>query len=403
MDQHEESLPSQPTLSEAAGGISAPASRTQPSFAQIEPQPQLTPEPPKQATSPGDGLRWVLIGNDGLRAGWSIAIFIAVLMALLFGIGAAMAKLHLTGVKGHFSPQAALLGELGGFLAMLGAAWVVSLVERRRIMDYNLCGPGRVSRFFNGVVAGFAALSLLIAALAAGGWLHFGPVALSGTQIFTYAGLWAIAFLLVGCVEEGTMRCFLLFTLARGINFWWAVGLVGAMCVDVAIRSRGNGVWGVYAMALVGAAPCLVLFLRKTPGAGFWYATWVTSTFFGYGHTGNNGENWIGIFAAGAVGAMFCASVKITGSAWWAIGCHASWDWAETYFYGTADSGMVAQGHYLSTTPTGSVFWSGGSDGPEGSVLVLGAILLLLAAVYAMYGRRKPVEAAAPALELPAS
>ena len=83
-------------------------------------------------------------------------------------------------------------------------------------------------------------------------------------------------------------------------------------------------------------------------------------------------------------------SIWVTGSAWWAIGCHAAWDWAETYFYGTADSGMPAQGHYLSTSPdpARSAFWTGGADGPEGSLLVLGVILLLLVALLVIYGRR---------------
>ena len=88
-------------------------------------------------------------------------------------------------------------------------------------------------------------------------------------------------------------------------------------------------------------------------------------------------------------------SVRVTGSAWWASGCHASWDWAETYFYGAADSGNVASGHYLTTTPAGPAFWSGGTDGPEGSVLVLGAVLLLLVALVVLYGRKKPAVAAA--------
>ena len=114
----------------------------------------------------------------------------------------------------------------------------------------------------------------------------------------------------------------------------------------------------------------------------------MTSTLFGYVHTGNNGENWVGIFAASAIGFVFVVSIHVTGSAWWAIGCHAAWDWAETYFYGAADSGNVATGHYLSVTPAGATLWSGGTDGPEGSVLVLGAILLLLAGLVAMYGRR---------------
>ncbi len=58
-----------------------------------------------------------------------------------------------------------------------------------------------------------------------GGWLHFGPVALSGAAIFRFGALWGCTFLLVGCVEEGLFRCYGLFTLTRGINFWWALGL----------------------------------------------------------------------------------------------------------------------------------------------------------------------------------
>jgi hypothetical protein len=93
--------------------------------------------------------------------------------------------------------------------------------------------------------------------------------------------------------------------------------------------------------------------------------------------------------------------VWVTGSAWWAIGCHAAWDWAETFFYGTADSGLVAPGHYLSAIVPANAkpLWSGGADGPEGSVLVLGVILLLLAALLVIYGRKKPELLAAQSLE----
>ena len=82
-------------------------------------------------------------------------------------------------------------------------------------------------------------------------------------------------------------------------------------------------------------------------------------------------------------------SVRVTGSAWWAIGCHAAWDWAETFFYGAADSGFLGQGHYLSANSAGNPLWSGGSDGPEGSLLVLGVVLLLLLFLLAFYARNK--------------
>ncbi len=357
---------------------------------------ELAAEPQEK---PYRGLRWIFIGGHGLRAGWSVPIFAAVFILLSIGVDAALLKAHLLSKEAAFGPRAAFFGELGSFVAMLGAAAVVALIERRRILDYNLAGPRRLRNFFFGLAAGFLALSVLIGALAAGGWLHFGPAALSGAAIFRFAALWGATFLLVGCVEEGLVRCYGLFTLARGINFWWALGLNAAMCADLGLRTRGNDVWGVYVMALLGLVPCLALHLRGAPHNGFWQAAWVTSTFFGYLHTANGGEDWIGIFAASFIGFVFCVSVRLTGTAWWAIGCHAGWDWAETFFYGTADSGLAPRGHFLTTSPAGNVLWSGGTDGPEGSLLVLGVIMLLLLLLVGLYGRGKVRAPGMPATE----
>jgi hypothetical protein len=345
------------------------------------------------------GLRWLFIGSQGLRAGWSVLVFLFFSAIFLFATGwAATLFVHkfLHVKPNSFTPASGMIQELVGVLSILGAGALVALIERRSILDYNLTGPRRLFHFAGGLAAGFAALSALVGALAWGGWLHFGPIALSGTQIFSFAALWGATFLLVGFFEEGTFRCYLQFTLTRGINFWWALGVIGVACGGLALMVKGDGVWGVYAVAVLGLPPCLLLHLRKVPGAAFWQAAWVTSTLFGVIHTGNGGENWIGIFAAAAIGFVFCVSVRLTGSAWWAIGCHTAWDWAETYFYGTADSGLPARGHYLTTTPAGNPLWSGGTDGPEGSLLVLGAVLLLLVALLAIYGRRTP---AVPALE----
>jgi hypothetical protein len=364
---------------------------------------QLEHAPPPPEPFETRILLKILLGPQGLRGGWSVALF-ALLFALFSAIaGFLLVTLHLVDPKAqHFTARGALFNELVPFLGMVGAAAIVALVERRsgNLLAFNLIGPRRWLRCVEGYVAGFAALSALIGALAWGGWLHFGPIALSGAQIFKYAAVWGIAFLLVGCVEEGLFRCYLQFTLARSINFWWALGIVGAVCLDLVLRGKGNGIWGVYILAGLGLVPCLLLFLNKAESSGFWQASWVTSTLFGFIHTGNNGENWIGIFAAGAIGFVFVVSIRVTGSAWWAIGCHAAWDWSETFFYGAADSGFVASGHYLTVTPAGSVFWSGGTDGPEGSVLVIAIIFLLLIALVAIYGRRKPAMVAAPASEL---
>ena len=336
-------------------------------------------------------LMWILLGKHGLRSGWSVVLFLLLYGLLVAGVGFVFFKLHLVDEKFRFTASATLFGDLIQLLAIVGAAAIVALVERRRgnLLSFNLMGPHRARYFIEGLAAGFVAISALIGALAWGGWLHFGSIALSGADIVRYAAVWGLAFLVVGCVEEGLFRCFLQSTLTRGINFWWALGIVGAVCAALAIFGKGNGIWGVYILAALGFVPCLLLELNKAGSAAFWQAAWVTSALFGYVHTGNNGENWIGIFAAATIGFVFVVSIHVTGSAWWAIGCHAAWDWAETYFYGAADSGNVATGHYLSVTPAGAVLWSGGTDGPEGSVLVLGAILLLLVTLVVIYGPRR--------------
>jgi hypothetical protein len=347
---------------------------------------------PGQEATVYRGLRWVFVGSEGLRAGWSVLTFLFLAILFMFPLSLlgnifARSVLHLK--KDSFTPSSSILQEIILVLAILGSGTILAFIERRRLLDYNLAGPRRGHHFFGGLAAGFVGLSVLVGSLALGGWLHFDSVALSGAQIYGFAALWGGCFLLVSFFEEGTFRCYLQFTLTRGINFWWALGIEAALCLDLVLRGRGNGGWGVYAVALLGVVPCLLLELRKAEGAGFWQAAWVTSTLFGFIHTSNNGENWIGIFAAAAIGFVFCVSIWVTGSAWWAIGCHAGWDWAETYFFGTADSGQPAQGHFLTTSPAGKVLWSGGTDGPEGSLLVLATILLMLVALLVIYGRKR--------------
>lgn len=355
------------------------------------------PVPAKpMAPERGDPL-WLIVGPQGLRAGWSIPLFVVLLYFFANVIGTIFASV----VHNLFHLQVA--GETASSTIVSEGAWVAALaltlfllsrIEHRHVADYYLAGPAALVRFFSGLLSGFAALSVLIALLYWGGWIRFGAAPHADARLLMYAGLWSVAFLLVGLTEEGSVRCYVQFTLTRGINFWWALAAEGGMCLWDLSHSRSHGAGGVYAMALLGVFPCLYLQLRETPGSGFWQAAWVSSTLFGFIHTSNNGETWVGIFAAGAIGFVFCASVRLTGSAWWAIGCHAAWDWAETYFYGTADSGLVARGHLLTTVPAGSALWSGGTDGPEGSVLVLPVIVLLLLALVVIYGRKHKAETA---------
>ena len=189
-----------------------------------------------------------------------------------------------------------ILGEGKRVAALVVSVLIVAALERRRLLDYNLAGSRRLRLFLAGVAAGFVAVSVLVAALSEGGWLRFGPVSLAGPRIITYALAWGAGFALVGFFEEGAFRCYLLSTLTRGVNFWWALASVGLVCLYLSMSPGAHGGLGRIRGGPDRAFPCLWLQWRKTPRSGFWPAAWVTSTGFGFIHTLNNGENWMGVW-----------------------------------------------------------------------------------------------------------
>ena len=78
---------------------------------------------------------------------------------------------------------------------------------------------------------------------------------------------------------------------------------------------------------------------------------------------------------------------------WFPIGLHASWDWAETYFYGVPDSGLLAKGHLYSATFRGARWLTGGSVGPEGSYLCLVVLLLAALGIHLLFPVKTPEKA----------
>ena len=101
----------------------------------------------------------------------------------------------------------------------------------------------------------------------------------------------------------------------------------------------------------------------------FWAAAVVMSCLFGAGHLFNPGETAPGIAAVFLAGMVFSYALWHTGSLWWAIGFHMAWDWAQSFLYGVPDSGFLSAGRLLKTHPMGNPLLSGGTTGPEGSVL----------------------------------
>jgi len=306
--------------------------------------PEPTP-PPRPALT-------IFIGPNGLRAGWSLSIYIVIIAllatALHFGVPAVQHHLHPNAVQTpdttptvavpesirHMAPQ-----EISVLLVVLFATWIMSRIEKRKFGQYGLGGNSRRwPQFLQGFFWGFAALSILIAALYLAHDIAFDGRLLHSFAIFKYAVAWLAFFFFVGIFEEFFFRGYIQFTLARGIGF-------GAV--------------------------------------GFFISAFLWNFLFGFSHGSNPGESPIGLFSAGAIGVILCLSLWYTRSLWWAIGFHATWDWAESYFYGTADSGLLVKGHLLGTHPQGTILASGGATGPEGSWFIIPILALITLIIWA--------------------
>ncbi|MGP8252128.1 MAG: lysostaphin resistance A-like protein [Terracidiphilus sp.] len=306
-----------------------------------EPPPQPSPAPSVIPAAPARGLRWVFIGQDGIRAGWGIALFIIVLIASGLCIRVVVQHfLHLPHNNNNqpLPPHLGILFEGVQLLCIVIATGALALIERKSLFAYGYKGKHRAVRFFSGLVWGFIAISSLVLVLLKAGFLSFDGQSLHGLSMLKYAAGWGFVFLLVGLCEESLMRGYVQYTFTRGLGFWW-----GAL---------------------------------------------LFSFLFGFGHHSNPGESPVGLFAAGAIGLVFCLSIWYTGSLWWAVGFHAAWDWGESYFYGTSDSGLVVNGHLFGEHPLGKLLWSGGPTGPEGSLFIVPLIFIIALCMGLWWGRR---------------
>jgi len=285
-------------------------------------------------------------GPKGLRAGWRILIF----LGLTVGIGAALsiplkvipgAKAYLAAIADHqkhgiITPLDALLSEGLAVLAVLGAAAIMTLIEKRSFADYALpWNQAFGKRFWQGFVLGFAMLSVLLVAILALHGFSLEGLAVNGSTAVRFGFEWAIVFFLAAVSEDFTFRGYLQSALGDGI--------------------------------------------------GFWPAALVLAVVFGGIHYSNTNEAIFGCVMAGSFGLLEAFALSRVGSLWLLFGMHLSWDWAETFFYGTPDSGAVGLGHLFNSSFHGPQWLTGGTVGPEGSWLVLGVLLLWALAIHFLF------------------
>lgn len=305
----------------------------------MDPSARSSPENAGEVVPPS----WVsslFVGPHGLRAGWRFVIYIVALVGLMLALRYAFRPLFPHARGGTPRLRVFLLWECIAFVVSVVPALALSRYEKRPFDDYGLPHKEAFGRnFWVGALWGLVAITCLLSVLRLVGVFYFGGFAMHGFPVFKFAVFWAVMFTVVGLFEEFVSRGYTQFTLAQGMGFW----------------------------------PAAVLL----------------SLVFGALHLSNKGEALIGALGAAAIALFFCLTLRRTGSLWFAVGMHAAWDWGETFLYSVPDSGVSAPGHLMHPSLQGSRWLSGGSVGPEGSVLVF----VLIAVMWVVFDRLYPATA----------
>ena len=300
--------------------------------------PSATQAAPVSPSTPPSTL---FRGPNGIRAGWRVLIFIAlvcsIVLALVVGLkiftrGQARVGVQVSGA----TPLGLVMleGPLLFFTAI--PALIMSRIERRSWGRYGL--PARTAfgkNFWIGGVAGFLAISGALLCIFLLHGFRLAGLAIHGSTIVSSTIAWGATFILVGLAEEFSFRGYLQFTLGEGIGFW----------------------------------PSAILL----------------SLLFAFAHSGNPGESKAGLLAIIPFGLLFCLFLRRTGDLWLAVGFHAGWDWGQTFFYGVPDSGIAAYHNLLNSHFSGPNWLTGGSVGPEASIftpITLAIVAIVFVRIY---------------------
>ena len=315
----------------------------------------VSPVPPPAPPSAEEStFQFIFFNHRELRAGWRLLLYLLLaalvnfLLALLSRDGGAGGPITLTPGFVFRSTHGPLL------LICLLPAVVMAFLEKRTLAHYGLATGLRHAlgkNFWLGAAWGIASLTLVLLVLRINGSFLFGEVGLNWRDALLYGALWALAMYLVSLAEEFMLRGYTQFTLTTGLSF-------------------------------------------SGPSVGFWLAAALLSMTFAGLHITNQGENPLGIANIVLIALFFCFTLYRTGTLWFAIGMHASWNWGQTFLYGVPNSGIVAQGHLLNPTIQGPWWYSGGTVGPEGSILMVPLIALM----FVVFDRTFPKGPRYPAL-----
>ena len=285
-------------------------------------------------------MRFFTNSSGQIRAGWRLAIWFAIIFAIL-SARAAITRAVQPRERAFLDPIRLILDDSLTAIPVLIATWIMMRIERRTWRDYywptrDLFGAA----FWKGLLWGLLTISLDIGLIAAFGGYRIAGLATTGATLLRFIVLWIAASMAIGIVEEFFFRAYQLRTLADGIGFWQA--------------------------AILNSLAFGALHYFQKP-----YERW---------------EDWASV---SLLGLFLCLTVRRTGTLAFAIGWHAAFDWGAIFLWSGRNAGEFATGRLLDTTWSGSYRVTGGMLGPEASWMMGIVILLLFAAFAALHPTSK--------------
>ena len=163
--------------------------------------------------APHSILRRIFVSNGGIRAGWSLAIFLTLYSILTLGAQFAFASVPPLRAWAAAQPRGVItpVGQIAytglELLILLICVTLVSRVEGRCLQDYGLSPAKTMGEYLlMGLAFGFGMASALTGLIAIfGGYSVYG-LAISGSEIALNAFLYGIGFFIVAFFEEFAFR-----------------------------------------------------------------------------------------------------------------------------------------------------------------------------------------------------
>jgi hypothetical protein len=276
-------------------------------------------------------MRAIRAADGRVRPSWRALLFLPTFIASMFVVFAVVSFVpEAEGQSGMFTPRALVAQSLAVPAGLASAFVLLKVADKRSFRTLGLWFYDGWKRELGlGLGGGVVLMTVLVAPLAAGGWIELQWAPFDPLQ------------LLVGLA--------------------WSAGILIPAAATEEFLFRGYP------------------YQRLVEGWGPWIPTVGLSLLFGLAHFNNPNATLFSTANTVLAGIWLAVAYLKTRALWFPIGLHFSWNFVMGFGYGLPISGHVLPWKVLEATPRGPLWLTGGDYGVEGSILCTGVLVVATA------------------------